>query len=204
MRLFVAIVPPACALDEVEAAAAPLRPGRADLRWTSHDAWHITLAFLGQVNDIAAVRLMPRLERAAGRHTSLTLAFAGAGAFPNGARARVLWTGLHRDHRPLAGLAASVSAGARRAGAPPPDEGRPYLPHLTLARCRAPADVRPLVDELAAFAGTPWLADRIHLIRSHPGPRPAYEALTSWPLGRRGPAAPAAGRDGHAGGNDRH
>ena len=85
----------------------------------------------------------------------------------------------------MAALAASVSAGARRAGAPPPDEGRPFLPHLTLARCRAPADVRPLVAALAGFAGTPWIADRIQLIRSYPGPRPTYEELASWPLGRK-------------------
>ncbi len=185
MRLFVAIVPPAAALDEIEAAAAPLRPGRPDLRWTSHAAWHVTLAFLGQVNDAAAARLMPRLERAARRHVVLGLAFGGAGAFPSGARARVLWTGLRGDHRAMAALAASVSAGARRAGAPPPDEGRPFLPHLTLARCRAPADVRPLVAALAGFAGTPWIADRIQLIRSYPGPRPTYEELASWPLGRK-------------------
>ncbi len=198
MRLFVAIVPPAAALDEVEAAAAPLRARQPDLRWTSHDAWHVTLAFLGQVNDLAAGRLTPRLGRAARRHAILSLSFAGAGAFPSGARARVLWTGLQHDRRALAGLAASVSAGARRAGAPPPDEGRSFLPHLTLARCRAPADVRPLVAALAGFAGTPWRADRIHLIRSHPGPRPEYEALANWPLGAAQPATangPAPGSD---------
>jgi 2'-5' RNA ligase len=188
MRLFVGLVPPAAALDEIEAVTAPLRPGRPDLRWTSHEAWHVTLAFLGQVNDVAATRLLPRLERAAQRHAPLCLAFGGGGAFPNGTRARVLWTGLRRDDRAVASLAASVSAGARRAGAPPPDEGRPFTPHLTLARCRAPADVRPLVAALSGFEGTPWAADRIQLIRSYPGPRPAYEALADWPLGGHKPA----------------
>jgi len=183
MRLFVAVLPPAAARDELEAAAAPLRPARPDLRWTSHDVWHITLAFLGEVEDVATGRLMPRLERAARRHASLRLSFAGGAAFPGAARARVLWTGLRGDHRALAGLAASVAAAARRAGAPPPDEGRRFQPHLTLARCRAPADVRPLVAALTGFVGTPWTVSLIHLIRSHPGPRPTYEALASWPLG---------------------
>jgi 2'-5' RNA ligase len=178
MRLFVAL--------------APLRPGRPDLSWTSHNAWHVTLAFLGQVSDLAADRLPPRLERAARRRAILKLAFSGQGAFPNAAMARVLWTGLQGDRQALAGLAASVSAGARRAGAPPPDEHRPYQPHLTLARCRAPADVRPLVTALSGFVGTPWAAERIHLIRSHPGPRPQYEELASWPLGHPAAAADAA------------
>ena len=49
---------------------------------------------------------------------------AGAGAFPSAARATVLWAGIAGDRAALAALAASVSAAARRAGYPPPDEGR--------------------------------------------------------------------------------
>ena len=49
MRLFVAIAPPVAVLDELDALAGPLRTGRQDLRWTSREAWHVTLAFLGQV-----------------------------------------------------------------------------------------------------------------------------------------------------------
>src|SRR5579875_999805 len=54
MRLFVAIAPPASALDEVEARLAGLRPAWPQLRWTSRAAWHITLAFLGEVGEHAA------------------------------------------------------------------------------------------------------------------------------------------------------
>ena len=46
------------------------------------------------------------------------------------------------------------------------------MPHLTLARCRAPADVSSLAGALAGYAGTPWAATEIHLIRSLPR-RPA-------------------------------
>ncbi len=183
MRLFVAIMPPAHAVDELEAATAPLRPAWPQLRWTSHDAWHVTLAFLGEVDEVAADRLMPRLHRAAGRHKSLSLAFGGAGAFPDSGRARVLWTGLHGDRRALAALCGSVAASARRVGIPQPDEGRPFRPHLTLARCRAPADVHALVAALSGYAGTPWTVERIHLVRSHLGQaHPRYEDLGSWAL----------------------
>lgn len=185
MRLFIAIVPPAAAIDELEAAAAPLRPAWPQLRWTRHDAWHVTLAFLGEVDDLVSQRLAPRLERVASRHASLSLAFAAVGTFPGSARARVLWTGLQGDLLSLAALATSVAAGARRAGAKPPDEGRRFQPHVTLARCRAPADVRPLVAALNGYAGTAWTAERIHLIRSHlGGSRPRYETVGSWALRR--------------------
>ena len=182
MRLFVAVAPPAEVLDEMEAACAPLRSGREDLRWTSREAWHVTLAFLGEVAETSANRLLPRLERAAWRHQQFALAFAGAGAFPAAGRANVLWSGLSGDRRALAELAASVNAAATRAGAEPPDRGRRFRPHLTLARCRAPADVRTLVARLDGYHGRPWTADEIFLIHSHLGGRPRFQTLGNWPL----------------------
>ena len=170
---------------------APLRPGWPALRWTGMPAWHLTLAFLGEVGDDTADALGPRLERAAGRHPGLPVSLAGGGAFPGPARARVLWTGFRGDHRALAALAASVAAGARRAGAPPPDEGRRFRPHVTLARCREPADVSALVAELSGYAGAPWTAAEIHLIRSTPGrvgAAPHYDTVSRWPL--RPPTGP--------------
>jgi RNA 2',3'-cyclic 3'-phosphodiesterase len=184
MRLFVAIAPPPAVLDELDALAGPFRVGRPDLRWTSREAWHVTLAFLGQVDEAAVARLLPRLERAARRHHRFRLAFCGAGAFPAAGRANVLWSGLSGDRGALARLAESVTAGASRAGAPPPDKGRRFQPHLTLARCRMPADVTELVATLDGFQGEPWTADRVHLVRSRLGAteQPRYSTLASWPL----------------------
>jgi 2'-5' RNA ligase len=192
VRLFVALSPPASALGELEAAVAPLRAAQPDLRWSSPQSWHVTLAFLGEVDEAVLDRLTVRLERAASRHPGLVLSTVGAGAFPTAPRARVLWTGVHGDPGPLRAIAASVAAGARRAGAPPPDERRRYRPHITLARSREPTDVRPLISELSGYAGAAWTADRVHLIRSHLGPQPWYESIGDWPL--RAPACPQGSR----------
>jgi 2'-5' RNA ligase len=182
MRLFVGLAPPAAVLDNLDAACAPLRAGREDLRWTSRELWHITLAFLGEVGEESLGRLLPRLERAARRHLTFGLSLAGAGAFPSPARANVLWGGLSGDRKALGELAMSVSAGARRAGAPPPDEGRRYRPHVTLARCRVPADVRSIVDNLSEYQGPAWAVEEIYLIRSTLGGHPRYETLGTWKL----------------------
>jgi 2'-5' RNA ligase len=189
MRLFVAIALPPEAAGELDRVVAPLRPGWPELRWTGVDAWHLTLAFLGEVDEAVTGVLAVRLAAAAKRHTALTLSLSGAGAFPGATRARVLWTGILGDRRGLAALAGAVDRAARRAGAPPATGGRGYQPHLTLARCRAPADVRPLVDTLSGFHGTPWTAAEIYLIHSRLEASPRYEVLGTWPLrpaGRRG------------------
>ena len=200
MRLFVAISPPPTVLDELDARLEPLRAGRHDLRWTNREAWHVTLAFLGQVDEAAAARLLPRLERAAHRHAEFRIAFAGAGAFPAATRANVLWSGLSGDRGALGRLAESVAAGARRAGAPPPDKGRRFQPHLTLARCRMPVDVTELVAALSDYQGPPWTAGRVHLVRSRLGPTtlPRYTSLGDWPLRAIDTAAPDADPDAAA------
>jgi RNA 2',3'-cyclic 3'-phosphodiesterase len=187
MRLFVAIAPPPGVLDELDALAAPMRTARCDLRWTSREAWHVTLAFLGEVDERALARLLPRLERAAHRYAEIRLAFAGAGAFPQVERANVLWSGLSGDVRALGNLADSVAAGARRAGAAPAGKNRRFQPHLTLARCRLPVDVSGIVAALAGYQGQAWSVDRIHLVRSNLDARthPRYSTVAWWPL--RGP-----------------
>jgi 2'-5' RNA ligase len=187
VRLFVAITPPAMALHELEAAVAPLQALRPELRWSNPQSWHVTLAFLGEVDEKVAERLAARMERAAARHPGVDLLTAGGGAFPTVPRARVLWTGIRGDQEALKEIADSVAAGARRAGAPTPDEGRKFRPHITLARSKEPADVRPLVDALTGYCGSTWPADRIHLIRSYLGPAPWYESIGSWPLRAPGP-----------------
>jgi RNA 2',3'-cyclic 3'-phosphodiesterase len=182
MRLFVGLALPLAALADLDAACAPFRPLRPDMRWTSQELWHVTLAFLGEVSEDTLPRLLPRLERAARRHSAFSLSVAGAGAFPSLTKANVLWGGLKGDRRALAELAATVAAAARRAGVAPPDVGRRYRPHLTLARCRTPVDVSPVVASLGEYQGPAWSAEEMFLIRSRLNDHPRYETLGAWKL----------------------
>ena len=99
MRLFVAVTPPAPVLNHLAAAVTDVRAGcpaelDAALTWTIPAQWHLTLTFLGEVDDATAERLGRRLARLAGRHEPLRLAVAGAGGFGSIRRARVLWAGF--------------------------------------------------------------------------------------------------------------
>jgi 2'-5' RNA ligase len=188
VRLFVALAPPGRAVADLDKACVPFRELREDLRWTSTDAWHVTLAFLGEVTEASLERLVPRLERGARRHESFRMSFGGAGAFPSVSRANVLWSGVSGDRRALAELAQTVAAAARRADAAPPDAGRRFRPHLTLARCRAPVNVEEVVTGLDDYAGPAWQVDELYLIRSNllapgmPPPPPRFETLGTYKL----------------------
>ncbi|MEU5215342.1 RNA 2',3'-cyclic phosphodiesterase [Streptomyces sp. NPDC020807] len=197
MRLFAAVLPPAEQLAELARAADRLHalPGADALRWTSRPGWHLTLAFMGEVDEELLPELRTRLARAAHRTPPLPLRLHGGGHFGRG----TLWAGVAGDLDELRLLAERADAAARRAGVAM-EEHRRYQAHVTLARSRAGAvDLRPFLDELAAFEGTRWQARELVLVRSNlpvsgvRGEQPRYEAVESWPLG-------AGGGDGRGGG----
>ncbi|WP_432024109.1 RNA 2',3'-cyclic phosphodiesterase [Streptomyces parvus] len=185
-RLFAAVLPPEAAVAELRAALAPLHalPGARDLRWTGPEGWHFTLAFYGDVSEDVRPELEARLERAARRTEPFALRVHRAGRFGG----RALWAGAAGGLDTLRLLAERTEAAARRAGLPM-EEHRPYTPHLTLARSRGAADLRPFAAALAGFDGQRWEAAELTLVRSHlpvagvPGERPRYTAVRAWPLG---------------------
>jgi 2'-5' RNA ligase len=190
MRLFAAVLPPAPQLAELAETVDRLRrlPGADGLRWTSRPGWHLTLAFMGEVDDGLLPDLCDRLARAAHRTPAFPLRLHGGGHFGR----RALWTGAAGGLDELRLLAERADAAARRAGVAM-DEHRRYQAHLTVARQRAgDVDLRPFLDELARFEGSRWQVAELALVRSNlpvsgvPGERPRYETVEGWPLGPGG------------------
>lgn len=186
-----ALVPPDEAIEHLDEFLAPRRDA-GEFRWAASGQFHVTLAFLGSVADRNVDELVERLGRAAARRTSFGARIAGGGAFPNVGRARVLWAGLDLDEpgdTELGRLAVGARAAASRTGIAV--DGQRFRPHITVARLGHPAEVTSWVRLLEAYAGPPWVADRIVLIESHlgEGPRrtPRYELVDDFRLG--GPSA---------------
>jgi len=147
------------------------------------------MAFLGEVDEAAADRLGPELQKAAASEPMFEVALSGAGAFPGNSTAHhVFWAGVAAAGiEPLEKLAVKVADAAREARVPLPEDRRGFKPHLTLARCRAPVCLTPLRAALAGFQGTPWPVTEILLARSYLRPEglePRYERLGQWPLCR--------------------
>jgi 2'-5' RNA ligase len=144
------------------------------------------MAFLGEVDEAAAARLGCQLGMAAADQDMFEVALSGAGVFPDRSTAHhVFWAGVADVEKKLEHLAGQVAKAATAAGAPPPENGREFKPHLTLARCRAPACLAPLAAAVAGFRGTPWAVTEILLARSYLRPErlePRYERLGQWPL----------------------
>ncbi len=133
-------------------------------RWTPAANLHLTVRFLGQVDQALAEEILDRLA-AAGLH-AFDARLGEVGTFNRGRLARVVWLGLSSASDVIAALAAAVEAESVRAGLEP--EGRKFHAHLTLARARAhQGAVLPELPPLPALAG--WRADELVLYRSHLG-----------------------------------
>src|SRR5262245_63340220 len=186
MRAFVAVVPPAEVVDHLD-TFLEVRRAAAPFRWAAPEQLHLTLAFLAEVPVRKLDDLVERLGRAGERRTSFEATVAGGGAFPNVARARVLWAGLDLEEAgrvELSRMATGARAAANRAGIVV--DGQRFRPHITLARLGHPEDISSWVHLLDAYRGTAWTVDRLTLVASYlgegPRRRPRYEVVDEFGL----------------------
>jgi len=152
MRSFVAIeIDPAIKRTVADFQRKLRRLGPSSVSWTREDGMHLTLKFLGEIDESQAARLRESLAGIAAATASFGLSVRGTGAFPPGRPPRVLWVGVEAPSG-FAELQASVEAAAASVGIAPED--RPFHPHLTLGRVRAPGGLQPLLAELERAGGT--------------------------------------------------
>ncbi len=152
-RLFYAILLPEDILDALCAAQDALRERAVQGNFSRRENLHLTLAFLGETENLAGARR--GAERLPGGPFPLRL--QGAGSFrQNGGR--LFWAGV-RQSRPLQSLQEKLAQNLRAEGFRL--EERPFRPHLTLAR---QVDVLPEFDPKAFAASIPALEMRVQAV----------------------------------------
>ncbi len=168
MRLFVACDLPAEVRGRLRSLGESLRTEAPRLRWVRPEGIHLTLRFVGEVDEEIRSRLSETLRRAVpGAAPPFEVAVEGAGYFPDRGRPRVLWVGLREPSGALAGLHARVEEAVRGAGVAP--ENRPFRPHLTLARFgdeRADPRLLAAVGLLSTARHGLFTVEAVHLFQS--------------------------------------
>lgn len=178
MRLFVALPVPDDVREALARVVEPVRRDRGGLRWTRPEGWHLTVAFLGEVDEARVGEVTQVLAAVAAQHAPVVLSLDGPGRFGK----RVLWVGV--DDVPTGAVAALGAVLQQQlAAAGLPVQQREVHAHLTLARAgRAPVD-----HDTTTAVEVPdrrWTAAELVLVRSRLGGGPArYEELASAPLG---------------------
>jgi 2'-5' RNA ligase len=190
VRLFIAVDPDAPARTAIAASVGRLREGAnrrepdlsRSVAWVDAPKLHLTLHFLGEVDD----RRVPLLQSSLACPIGIEppeVGFGGWGMFPAHGPPRVVWIGitaglpsLERAHAILEARLAALGVGV---------EGRRFSPHLTVGRVKAPAagHLRDLLADPDVSVAAQCAVTRCTLYRSRLSPRGStYEALVHTPF----------------------
>jgi 2'-5' RNA ligase len=182
VRTFVAVLLP----DEIRQRLAQevdaLRPHASGVAWVAAENLHVTVKFLGGVEEARLTDAAAALKRAA-TVPVFEVEIRGLGAFPNASRPRVLWAGAPGSPA-FTRLAEGVDQALVALGFAP--EGRGFTPHITLGRVREPRRDVALTEAIEAAAARSFGAlqvERVSLMRSDLSPRGArHTELSAVPL----------------------
>jgi RNA 2',3'-cyclic 3'-phosphodiesterase len=181
VRAFFAMPLPSDLLAAVKSLQSALAPLAPELRWMEEEKLHLTLKFLGHVDEGAVPELARGLGRLLEGSKPIPAQVTALDAFPAPRRARVLVLTLRDEGARLSALAEGLDDLAERHGVP--RESRPFKAHVTLARAKAPEDLRALLAAVV-FPRLDAVFDRARLYQSEllrSGSR--YTALAECALG---------------------
>jgi 2'-5' RNA ligase len=186
IRAFIAIDIPDDVRDAIAEAQARLKRANLGIKvsWAKIENVHLTLQFLGYVEEPVVPKISEALAVVAGRHGPFDLRVRGAGAFPGENRPRVLWVGCDDAEGKLKALAHAVQGTMQQFGFEP--EHREFSAHLTLGRIKFPRPDDALTRALDSIKDTDFgtmHVDAIHLFQSQLHPEGSiYTKLSSHEL----------------------
>jgi 2'-5' RNA ligase len=169
------------ALRRRTADAAP----RARVTWVRQEQLHVTVRFIGNVDEAVAQAVSHALAPPIGV-PPFDLEIGGTGTFPERGAPRVFWAGIASGTLSLAAAEREITGRLSGCGIDP--ESRPYHPHITLGRVKVPTGLRA-AELLAGVTDRRFGASRVDaitLFQSVPSPKGhTYVALQPTPLAWR-------------------
>lgn len=112
------------------------------VKWVEGENIHLTLAFLGEIDDQSAADICSRVTMICQRHREFVLKFSGAGVF--GDPARVLWVGLKDVPAELVDIYEYIGAMCDEFGIG--RDCREFDPHVTICRVKTRKSGHKLID----------------------------------------------------------
>ncbi|HHN65622.1 MAG TPA: RNA 2',3'-cyclic phosphodiesterase [Nitrospirae bacterium] len=186
MRCFIAIEIDEEVKKAVQDLIDQLRSMGGDVRWVRPEGMHITLKFLGEIEDRLVNTIKNILKKIGENHSVFSLTLAGTGVFPDYSRPRVLWVGI-RGNGELQSLYEDIEEAMLNLGFK--KETRGFNPHVTLGRIKSLRELKETLACLRRYRGHNFGkidVKGISLMKSTLKPTGAvYERIFTAPLKRR-------------------
>ena len=146
-RTFIAVETSADIRANAVALQESLAKTGAEVKWTTSETMHITLLFLGEVDDRELHSICRAVKDVAATEPAFPLRVSGVGAFPTPRRPKILWAGITEGAEELKCLYEKLEGKLFDLGCYRKEE-RGYTPHLTLGRAKSEADGFALASAL--------------------------------------------------------
>jgi 2'-5' RNA ligase len=180
MRVFFGIGLPPQIRKQIKGFVDSLKPRLPRMKWVEEENLHITLRFLGEVDEARISSISSAANQAASAFRKFDVVLGELGAFPNPRKARVFWWGLAKGAEDSSALFKALEDNLVNQGFD--KEKRRYHPHITLARLRYPAPL-PL-EGLSSPSGLSFTASSFTFYQSTLTPQgPIYKILEDFKLG---------------------
>src|SRR3989338_713711 len=121
MRTFIAIELPSEIKNYLAALEDQLKTTRADVKWVKPDNIHLTLKFLGEINDEPLEKIKEILNSVTADKSSFSLRLASLGAFPKTNYPRVIWVGIDNGDKETKEIAKELERKIEKIGIPAED-----------------------------------------------------------------------------------
>jgi len=148
LRSFIAIELPETlkkALAEFQQELGECDP---DVRWTRPEHIHLTLKFLGNIEEDKADIIAAKIKEICEGQPGFKLGILGTGVFPNNRLPRILWAGIELKDE-IKALQAGIEEAMASLGFE--REKRRFSPHLTLGRFRSPRGKQAVLDKMDSY-----------------------------------------------------
>lgn len=167
VRVFIAIDLPRLIINQLAAIQEQLstRLPSNSVRWVKPGNIHLTLRFLGDVEQQKLSDIASSLDELVHGTSRFKLDLGSLGCFPNPRKPRIIWVGVDGETEELLNVYLGLEKTLDQLGWPP--ESRRYHPHLTLGRTK---DVRQVIGGRLPWgtniADGQFAAAALHLVRS--------------------------------------
>jgi 2'-5' RNA ligase len=189
LRTFIAVETGKAIRDRCVALQEGLAQAAEGVKWVEPENLHVTLLFLGEVEDRTVPTLCRAVAEVCAGHGRFRLSIEGVGCFPNPRRPRVVWVGVGAGGGELIALHEALEPPLLALGCYRREERR-YTPHITLGRVRGEGSTAALAAALAHKAQ--WQAGitevrEVRVLSSELTPKgPIYTILSRAKLGGGG------------------
>jgi len=145
MRGFIAIQLPKEIKDILAGIQDDLKQAQADVKWVKPQNIHLTLNFLGEIDEDLTKKIQKIIDQIAGKNPCFSLCLNQLGAFPKLLTPRVIWINLTNE-KPVLVIARELKMRLREIGLA--QESRKFSTHITLGRVRSGLNQEALIKKL--------------------------------------------------------